>query len=126
MELTATVTDNAPVISGDTDAITQLVWNVLQNAITHSGGKAIKLIVGADDGNAKVTVNDDGAGVEPDILPHIFERGIIGKKGGSGIGLSICRDIAKRHGGEITVRSEPGNGTGVTVILCGTGGGENA
>jgi signal transduction histidine kinase len=118
MELTAAVTDNAPVIPGDTDAITQLVWNILQNAITHSGGKAIELVVGADGENVKLTVNDDGTGVDPGILPRIFERRISGKKGGSGIGLSICRDIAERHGGEITVESEPGTGTGVTVILC--------
>jgi signal transduction histidine kinase len=138
MELSVTVTDNAPTVTGDADAITQLVWNLLQNAITHSGGTTIDLTVGADCGNVKVTVNDDGAGVEPGILPHIFERGVSGKKGGSGIGLSICRDIAKRHGGEITVKSEAGIGTCVTLTLSrgeprstdlgaggGTGGGEN-
>jgi signal transduction histidine kinase len=118
MELSATVTDDIPTVPGDVDAITQLVWNILQNAITHSGGKVIELVVGPDGENVKVTVNDDGAGVDPDILPHIFERGISGKEGGSGIGLSICRDIAERHGGEITVKSEPGAGTGVTVVLC--------
>jgi signal transduction histidine kinase len=118
MELSAKVTDNDPTVNGDADAIAQLVWNILHNAITHSGAKAIELIVGADGEGVKITVNDDGAGVEPDILPHIFERGIIGKKGGSGIGLSICQKIAKRHGGEIIIKSEPGAGTSVTVVLC--------
>jgi signal transduction histidine kinase len=107
------------------DALTQIVWNILQNAITHSEGKKIELIVETDGGNVKVTVNDDGTGVDPDILPHIFERGISGKKDGSGIGLSICYDIVKQHSGEITIKSEPGKGTGVTVILRGTGGGED-
>jgi signal transduction histidine kinase len=123
--LSAAVTDNAPAASGDVDALTQLVWNILHNAINHSGATAIELVVGADGGNVKLTVNDDGKGVDPGILPRIFERGISGKKDGSGIGLSICRDIAKQHGGDITVRSEPGAGTAVTVILCGTDGGEN-
>jgi signal transduction histidine kinase len=118
MELSTTVTDNVPAVHGDADAITQLVWNILQNAITHSGARTIEVIVEADGGNAKVMVNDDGAGVEPGILPYIFERGISGNKGGSGIGLSICHDIAERHGGEIAVKSEPGAGTSVTVILC--------
>jgi signal transduction histidine kinase len=125
MELSVTVTDKVPVVQGDADAIIQLVWNILQNAIIHSGAKAIKLIVEADGENVKIKVNDDGDGVEPEILPRIFERGISGNKDGSGIGLSICHEIAKRHGGEITVKSEPGAGTGVTVILRGTGGGEN-
>jgi signal transduction histidine kinase len=120
MELSATVTDDVPDVLGDMDAITQLVWNILQNAIAHSGAKAIELIVEADGGNVKVTVNDNGEGIEPFILPYVFERGISGKKGGSGIGLSICRDIAERHGGEITVKSTAEVGTGVTVILCGT------
>jgi signal transduction histidine kinase len=123
MELSSAITDNVPVVSGDVDALTQLVWNILQNAITHSGGKTIELTVETDGGNVKVTVNDDGAGVETDILPRIFERGISGKKDGSGIGLAICYDITKRHGGEITVKSEPETGTVVTVIL--RGGGEN-
>jgi signal transduction histidine kinase len=123
MELSSVITDNVPVVSGDVDALTQLVWNILQNAITHSGGKAIELIVETDGGNVKVTVNDDGTGVDPHILPHIFERGISGKKDGSGIGLSICYDIVKQQSGEITIKSEPENGTCVTVIL--RGGGEN-
>jgi signal transduction histidine kinase len=125
MELSAVITDNVPVVHGDADAIAQLVWNILQNAITHSEAKVIRLSVEADGEGVKITVNDDGAGVEPAILPHIFERGIIGKKGGSGIGLSICREIAKQHGGEITVKSEPEAGTVVTVILCCINGGED-
>jgi signal transduction histidine kinase len=119
MELSATVTGNVPAVPGDADAITQLVWNILHNAIVHSGGTVIKLGVEAYGENVKITVNDDGVCIEPDILPHVLKRGISGRKGGSGIGLSICHDIVKKHGGEITVRSEPGTGTGVTVILSG-------
>jgi len=63
-----------------------------------------------------ITIRDDGNGIEPDMLPHIFERGK-GKKSGSGLGLPICREIARRHGGDIAINSEQGKGTTVTVKL---------
>ncbi len=93
----------------------------MQNVITHSESKTIELTVEALAANlgVKVTVSDDGVGIEPEILPRIFERGVSGKKGGSGIGLAICRDIAKQHGGGISIKSVSGTGTKVTVILRG-------
>ena len=123
----------------------------MHNAIIHSDAKTIKLSAEtlSDDGQTsaeplpeskrsaqadspgvKITVNDDGTGIDPEILPNIFERGISGKEGGSGIGLSICREIAELHGGGISVQSKTsaGNkalaamqetGTRVTVILRG-------
>jgi len=97
-----------PEISGDADALTQLVWNILHNAITHSDAKTIKIKVEtcADDPSCvKIVIIDDGTGIDPKILPHIFERGVSGKEGSSGLGLTICRDIARRHGGGISVES---------------------
>jgi len=112
-----------PEIFGDADALTQLLWNLFQNAIIHSEGKTITLNIEQDDDSVKVTVSDDGIGIDPGILPYIFERGVSGKKEGSGIGLSICRYIAKQHRGDISVRSEPEKGTTVTVLLRGLAGG---
>ncbi|MCL2180390.1 MAG: HAMP domain-containing histidine kinase [Treponema sp.] len=111
--------ENVPIIPGDTDALTQLVWNLLQNAITHSQGKTIKLIIEKEGSGVKLTVNDDGAGIDPAVMRHIFEPGAGGKSGGSGLGLSICRYIAKRHGGDINIVSKPGEGVSVTVFLSG-------
>jgi len=125
MKLQAVIKDIKP-IAGDADNITQLVWNILQNAITHSESKIITLIVeesAVPNGGVVITVNDNGVGVEPEILPRIFERGVSGKKGGSGIGLAICRDIANRHGGDINVESISGTGTKVTVTLHDIAGG---
>jgi signal transduction histidine kinase len=119
IKLTAEIKANVPAIPGYANILTQLVWNILQNAITHSNAKAVELSVEADAGNVKITVNDDGTGVESDILPRIFERGVSGRKGGSGIGLAICREIAEQHNGKITIKSEGGAGTSVTVILRG-------
>jgi signal transduction histidine kinase len=118
-KLTASIMGNIPAIPGDADKLTQLLWNLLQNVITHSGCDNAELLVEANGLGVKLMVRDDGAGVNPDILPRIFESGVSGKKEGSGIGLSICRDIARRHGGDIIVQSEPGAETCVTVALRG-------
>jgi signal transduction histidine kinase len=125
--LRASASGGAAAILGDADALTQLFWNLLQNAITHSKG-SVELLAAADARGVKITVWDNGAGVDPEILPRMFECGTSGK-GGYGIGLAVCRDIAQRHNGDITVESEPGAGTRVTVVLSGAGaderGGEN-
>jgi len=119
MKLQVVIKDNIPEISGDADNLTQLMWNLLQNAFAHSESKTIELTVEALGSGVKVTVSDDGVGIEPEILRRIFERGVSGKKGGSGIGLAICRDIANRYGGNINVESVIGTGTKVTVTLHG-------
>jgi len=121
LAMTAKIEDSIPAIPGNTDALTQLFWNLLQNAITHSYS-SVELTVEAMAHHVKITVMDDGKGVEPDILPRIFERGVSGQNGGSGMGLAICHDIAVRHNGGITVQSESGRGTCVTVILNATSG----
>jgi len=123
-KLTAHIKDNIPDILGNADELTQLLWNILQNALTHSGGNT-ELSAEAYGGSVIVTVKDDGGGIDASLLPRIFERGVSGKKGGTGIGLSICRDIAMRHGGDIRAESETGKGTCITVTLNGMTGGSD-
>ncbi|MDR0496791.1 MAG: HAMP domain-containing histidine kinase [Treponema sp.] len=126
-KLTVIVNDNIPAIPGNSDALTQLIWNLLQNSMTHSACKTIVLQIsklvetgaGTENNCVKVTVYDDGVGIDPAILSNLFERGVSGREGGSGIGLSICREIAKQHDGDINIQSEPGSGTVVTVLLRG-------
>ena len=65
---------------------------------------------------AAVDVTDTGTGIAPELLSHVFERGMT-DGGGNGLGLYICRQIACDHGGEITINSIPGVGTTVTVML---------
>jgi len=116
--LTASVADNIPPITGDAAALTQLFWNILQNAVTFAD-KSVDLTAEACVQGVTITVRNDGDGIDEAILPHIFERGVSGKGGGSGMGLAVCRDIAARHNGEITIDSEPGAGVCVTVVLNG-------
>jgi len=118
MKISVAIGDGIPEIPGDANALTQLMWNILQNAVTHSECKSIEIAVENCDG-VQITINDDGVGIETKILPRIFEHGVSGKKGGSGIGLAICRDIAGRHGGDINIESVNGMGTKVTVKLRG-------
>jgi len=116
--LTAAVEDGIPPIRGDAAAMTQLLWNLLQNAVTFAD-KNVELTAEAHTQGVKIVVRNDGEGIAPEILPHIFERGVSGQGGGSGMGLAVCRDIAARHNGEIAIESEPGDGACVTVILNG-------
>ncbi|MBL8511270.1 MAG: HAMP domain-containing histidine kinase, partial [Betaproteobacteria bacterium] len=62
---------------------------------------------------------DNGAGISPDVLPHIFEMYYTTKAAneGTGLGLSIARDIVRQHGGDLTVRSQLGQGATFVVDL---------
>jgi signal transduction histidine kinase len=64
-----------------------------------------------------VDVRDLGPGIDPQHLKTIFEPFFTTKPGGTGLGLYICHDIVKRHGGALTVQSEPGRGTTFAVEL---------
>ena len=89
---------------------------LLSNALKHSSrGGDIRLRVSL----GTVTVEDEGAGISPDELPHIFERFYRGKGSseGFGLGLSICRELIERMGGTISISSREGVGTAVKIEL---------
>jgi len=117
--LTIKINQNIPRVLADSSALTQLFWNILQNAIIHSQCKNIYLTVEAKSSDVIITIRDDGKGIDAKILPYIFERGK-GKKAGNGLGLAICHEIAQRHGGEIAINSKQGAGTTVIVKLKST------
>jgi len=117
-KLTVKIDEHIPRVLADSSALTQLFWNILQNAIIHSHCKNIYLTVEVNSSDIIITFRDDGEGIDAQILPHIFERGK-GKKAGNGLGLSICREIAHKHGGEITINSKQGEGTTVTITVPG-------
>ena len=112
-----------PLISADPLRLASAVENLVSNAIkyTHSGGKVlVKAVV--EDGEALISVTDDGSGVSLDEQQKIFEpfyRGNQGRrfKQGMGLGLSITRDLVEAHGGRISLQSEPGSGSTFTIHL---------
>ncbi len=118
-------TDLAPVtVSGDRDRLAQLLWILLDNALRHTGpGQRVTVTVAERDGEAVMTVQDDGGGIAAEDLPHVFDRffradAARGRaSGGSGLGLAIARTIVEQAGGEISAASEPGRGSTFTVRL---------
>jgi two-component system sensor histidine kinase BaeS len=113
--------DDLPILDVDPVRIREVIANLVGNAFryTQPGGR-ITLTgdrgPGAD--GVVFTVSDTGAGVEPELLPHVFDRFAKGRDSrGSGLGLAIARDLVTAHGGTIEVRSEPGRGTTFEVRL---------
>jgi signal transduction histidine kinase len=111
-------------IRADPDRITQVLTNIIGNALTATpAGGTVSVHTYASGRQAQVVVNDTGVGLAPADLERIFERfyrapGQQRRAPGSGIGLTIARNIAQAHGGEITVASAgPGTGATFTVIL---------
>jgi signal transduction histidine kinase len=84
-------------------------------ALNEGGGVTIALSF--DDDFVKVDFSDNGPGIEPERLAHIFEPYHTTKKGGSGLGLMVCRRIVRDHGGEIDVESKQAQGTRFTVRI---------
>ena len=110
-----------PVVSGDEGRLDQVLTNLLTNALGHidvDGSVVVTVDQGA--GTASVTVTDDGRGVAPDDIDHVFDRFFRGAdsqhRSGTGLGLSVARGIAQAHGGTLTATS-PGHGRGATFVL---------
>ena len=111
-------------IKGDEVRLRQMVWNVLQNGIkyTQQGGE-LKISLQNEGDFALLTIQDTGIGIPEEDLPLIFNRFYRVDKartrdeGGSGLGLSICRQIAEAHKGKIEVESKLGVGTRFKIRL---------
>ncbi len=106
------------VIRGDRTRLFQLFFNIIDNAIKYTGeGGKVWISVRNSESHAVVEIRDNGLGIPPDDLPHIFERFYRVQKdrnrktGGSGLGLSICKLITELHGGTIEVESKWGEGS---------------
>jgi signal transduction histidine kinase len=106
------------------DDCSLLVSNLLLNALQHSPPEVkIQLRLSVDAGTVELAVEDHGEGIDPAVLPHVFERFYRGdpsrtrSTGGAGLGLAICKAVAERAGGAISIASQSGQGTTVTVRL---------
>ncbi|MFZ5765499.1 MAG: sensor histidine kinase [Thermodesulfobacteriota bacterium] len=102
--------------------ISQVVVNICTNAIQAMAGRGTLTIATARDGEyIAITFRDTGPGIAPEVLPRIFEPFYTTKEvgKGTGLGLGICYSIIRQHGGDIRVKSRPGEGAVFTVLLPG-------
>ena len=117
-------TANTCTVSLSAEDCTLVISNLLMNAIQHSPPHAqIELRVSAENGAVDIIVQDQGEGIDPAALPHVFDRFYRGDPsrtratGGAGLGLAICKAAVEKAGGSIRLASEPGRGTTATVRL---------
>ena len=115
-------------VRGESDRLERAIVNLLDNAVKYGDGAAITVDVGmrpagrdGGTGVAVVSVRDRGPGIAPEHLPHVFERFYRAPAArgapGSGLGLSIVRQVAQAHGGRVLAATPDGGGTLVTLEL---------
>ena len=115
--LTAFSEPGLPAVEGSADRLIQVFINLLSNANRHTCSGSVSMRAETVEDKVKISVADDGSGIEAALLPHVFERYCRGEDGGSGLGLPICKTIVEEHGGEIGIESEKGKGTTVWFTL---------
>ena len=109
-------------VRADADRLGQLVANLLDNAVSYADHE-VHVAVRRDGPDVVVEVADDGPGIHPDELPHVFERLYVGRSqpprrvGGSGLGLAIVRELAAAMGGTVAAASPPQGGTRMQVTM---------
>jgi two-component system sensor histidine kinase VicK len=121
-ELSFTQTDTPLFVNADRDRITQVLNNIITNAIKYSPeGSKINVWAEEDEDYVRICVKDNGMGISKEDLPRIFERFYRVDKarsramGGTGLGLAIAKEIMEKHGGKITAESEMHHGTKMTL-----------
>ncbi|WP_437279969.1 PAS domain S-box protein [Sorangium sp. So ce375] len=113
------------IVQGDLARLTQVVNNLLHNAAKYTPPRgSIRITLEADDAQATLRIRDNGVGISPELLPHVFDlftqgdRSLDRAEGGLGIGLTIVRRLVELHGGTVQALSEgPGGGSEFIVRL---------
>ncbi len=112
------VTSPIPPVAIDPDQMEQVYFNLLKNALeAMKDGGHIEIDVAADDNDVTVALKDNGSGMSPEQLSHLFEPYRTTKEKGTGLGLMISDRIVRDHGGTIAAESTPGEGTTFTIRL---------
>jgi len=123
MSIVNAVAQPLPVV-GNPSLLLSVFRNLIDNAVSYSGGTRVEIgLARSASGEAVITVADNGTGVPPEHLPHLFERfyrldkGRSRAAGGTGLGLSIVKNSVHLHGGTITVGNKPAGGLEFTLTL---------
>jgi signal transduction histidine kinase len=110
---------NLPLVSGLPDQLRQVMLNLLMNAVESmpSGGLLTVFTKNQEGKEVQISVSDNGPGIDPVILPHIFEAFVTSKESGTGLGLTITYDIIHRHNGRVTAINNPAGGATFTFWI---------
>lgn len=113
--------EDLPLISGDANRLKQVFLNLMDNAAKYGReGKKIRVAVGRDDKNVIITVRDYGPGIPEEEMENVkkkFYKGSNARERGSGIGLAVCDEIIRYHGGTLTLANAPDGGLSVEIKL---------
>jgi len=115
--------DDLPPVRGNTQRLQQVIINLLQNACQalerQDQAIEIRTAFDAKAGEVKIIVRDEGVGIPPEAMPHLFDPFYTTRRerGGTGLGLSVASSIVQEHGGRLEFQSTPKRGTTVTLSL---------
>ena len=112
--------ESLPAVMADRRRIVQVLHNLFANAARHApGASAIRVTAVPEGTHVAVSVADDGPGIAPHVLPHLFRKHVaLGRAAGDGLGLAICRGLVEAHGGRIRANSGGlGHGTTITFTV---------
>jgi signal transduction histidine kinase len=128
LEMIMDIPDGLPDIQGDRDRLIQVFINLISNAVKFTEQGTVTIRTRSSGDEITISVTDTGKGIAQEDLPKLFEKfkqvgdTLKTNQKGTGLGLPICKQIVAYHGGEITIESELGKGTAVTVKLPVDGG----
>ena len=114
-EISLDVDDDLPEVFADPDKFTQVVTNLVENAVRHGQGQ-VSVRLAATETGVRITVDDEGDGIPVELRRRVFTKfWTTGESGGSGLGMYIVGGLARAHGGWVTIDDAPGGGARVMV-----------
>ncbi|MBD3163314.1 MAG: PAS domain S-box protein [Candidatus Eisenbacteria bacterium] len=113
IRLVLNLDDRRPRVACDSRLLRQVVLNLIRNAMEAVPARSgqVMVVTAARENGGEIEVDDNGAGIAPEILPRIFEPFFTTKQDGTGLGLAVVRQILEEHGGTIDCKSRSGKGT---------------
>ena len=119
VQLSADVDPAGLTVDADSVRLRSVLANLVGNALRHTQeGGTVRIVAGRAGPDVRITVHDTGDGIPAELLPRVFDRFVKGSDSvGSGLGLSIVRDIVEAHGGKVTASSHEGAGTEVALTI---------